>query len=279
MLKTRIKVFMTTLIASVSIFTQSPAHADLSTDLLQQIANNTYKLLVDFDAFAQAWLKGDDSDETAELQADLSNYMDEVWKITDTQLSIQPQLLDYYFGGQNIAPAYANDLTYTTLLGRPYLDQSDPSKLKTSALNYTQYAAALNIQHAIPSSSWSGTKQNITNYENFYKTISAVQTFNAYVLSQFYANYANGLKLNDLQNTLKKQASSTDWFTRVAGEDIGYVLRQNLMYTSQLYLLLMQMLETQNQLLASSAMSNSLIVLGNTFNESVLLNKALGKTQ
>ena len=278
MLKTRIKVFMTTLVVCVSIFTQSPAHADKSTDLLQQIANNTYQLLIDFDAFAQAWLKGDDSDETATLQTDLSSYMDEVWKITDTQLTIQPQLLDYYFGGQNTAPAYVNDLTYTTLLGQPYINETDNEKMKTSALNYTQYAAALNIQHAIPSSSWSGSKQNIANYENFYKTISAVQTFNAYVLSQFYANYANGLKLTDLQNNLKTQASSSDWFTRVAGEDIGYVLRQNLMYTSQLYLLLMQMLETQNQLLASSAMSNSLIVLGNTFNENVLLNKALGKS-
>lgn len=272
-------VVLTSALSLLSVLTYSPAtYAASDSDLLQQIANNTYNLLAAFNKFSLAWLNPDDSDSTAELQSNLTNYMNYTWENNATQLSTQQSLIQDYFGSS--VPTYANDLGFSILLGQPYYQETDPQKLKSSALNYVKYASALNIKHMLPSQGWAGSAENKAKYEDFYKTISAVQTYNAYVLSDFYANYANGLKLTDVQTKLKDQASSADWFTHVASEaSIGILLRQILMFNSQQYLLALQSLEAQKQLIGTIAMTNSLIILGNQFNESNLLNKALGKTQ
>lgn len=278
MLKTRIRnIFLVIITVFSTSILYSPVTQANDSDLLQQIADNTLGLLTQFNEFALAWLNPDESETTADLQANLTNYMNYTWDNNDTQLSIQQNLLQDYFSSS--APPYANDLSYPILLGQPFVSEKDPDKLKASALNYTKYASGLNIKHLLPSQGWAGTKENKDKYENFYKTISAVQTYNVYILSDFYANYANGLQLTNVQNELKDQASSPDWFKHIASEaSIGILLRQILMFNSQMYLLAIQSLETQKQLIAAIAMTNSLIILGNQFNENNLLDKALGKT-
>ena len=105
-------------------------------------------------------------------------------------------------------------------------------------------------------------------------TISAIQTYNAYLLSQVYSDYVNGTQLTQQQNSLMQQASNAAWFTQVASENIGLVLRQILMYNSQVYVLLSQLVQTQKQALAAQAMTNTLIVIGNEFTGSQLLLRA-----
>lgn len=313
MLKTQIKVFSAALITVSSMLCHTPAIAD-DSDLLKQIVTNTgnttnntqisnsttqstcttqsmssigdnlYCLLVAFNTFALAWVKGDDSDPTSQLQTDLTKYINSSWDAEQSQLDAQNAMLTYYFGSQQLAPAYANDISFATIMdpNKPYLPQSDPSKLAASVQNYVNYAAALNIHHSIPTetNTWNGSAKSQESYRNFYKTISAVQTFDAYILGS-YADLKKGqLSLTNQQKTLEQDATSSDWFKQVTTkDDLGQVLRQSLLYTSQIYVLLLQILQTEKQLLAATAMTNSMLVLNAQYSESILLNSALGITR
>ncbi len=168
---------------------------------------------------------------------------------------------------------YSNDITYQTMQGNLYI-KPDPRQKVNPAYNYIKNVAGLNITHAVPDKDWSGSAEDKQAYRNFYTTISAIQTYNAYILSDLYAESTNGNKLNKAQNDLITQASSPDWFAQVASESIGNVFRQILMYNSQSYVVLTQLLQTQKQMLSTQAMTNTLIVLGNQFTENQLLNKA-----
>jgi hypothetical protein len=247
------------------------------------------------------WTQPDGTDTSAKLQSSFATLADTVSTNNDTRASIQDNLVssllrpttgggmpDYYtvpasLTAQNFP--YANDMVFQTLLGKPFLNP-DP-RPKTDAdgnpiaidpiYNYIKNAAGLNITHAIPSPQWIGTKDARTKYFNFYTTITAIQTYDAYLLSQLYADFAKGPQLTTQQNALMVQASNSDWFAQVASENIGVVLRQILMYNSQIFVMLTQLLQVQKQSLAAQAMTNTLIVIGNQFTESQLLNKATSK--
>lgn len=305
MLKKRIRNFFIVIAAVVSttIF-YSPASKADDTQLLQQIlatlnaffasfkdfsqayltAFNEYA--INFGSFAMAWVNPDKSDSTAKIQGSLTNYMNFTWDNNSQQLEMQNSLLQSLFGNDvTTTPSYVNDLNYSILLGgKPYPvgnSSPTPEQLKQSVKNYVTYASSLNIKHQLPAKEgMAGGKLNIEKYENFYKTLTSVQTYNAYLISDFYANYLNGNQLTNLQTDLKDQASSADWFKHVASEaNIGIILRQLLMFDSQIYLLFMQLLENEKQLLAAVAMTNSLLVLNNQYYEDILLNKALGVTK
>jgi membrane-bound inhibitor of C-type lysozyme len=103
-----------------------------------------------------------------------------------------------------------------------------------------------------------------------------VQTFNGYVLSQLYEDVKNGVAA--AQTTLINQASDpANWFATITTESIGAVLRQTLMYQSQSYIVLTQLLQTEKMLLAAQTMNNTLLVLSNQSNESFMLRKAVAK--
>jgi hypothetical protein len=244
------------------------------------------------------WTQPDSTDTSANLQSSFATMTDTVIKNSALQTSIQSKLLNDFL--QPTASAampnyvtpptavtaqnfpFANDMTFQTLLGQPYFAKdprptTDANKnqiVVDPTYNYIKNAAGLNITHVIPGQYWSGSQEARQKYFNFYTTINAIQTYDAYILGQLYSDFANGPQLTNQQNALMKQASNSDWFSQVATENIGVVLRQILMYNSQTFVLLTQLLQTQRQALAAQAMTNTLIVLGNQFNERSLLNDA-----
>jgi len=259
-----------------------------TTKILNNV-NNLPTYLNALTALALGWLTPDTSDATANLQQNFTNLSNAVTQDDATQASSQSRFLSDYFGSSTTPSTlpYANDLTYQTLMSQPFFnpDPRDSYSLATgqhkvdSAYNYVKNASGLNIAHVIPGNNWRGAKQDQDKYFNYYSTISAVQTFNIYVMSQLYSSFTDGHQVKSLQNTLMQQASSSDWFTQAASENIGVVLRQILIYDSQIYVTLNQMLQTQREMLAAQAMSNTLVVIGNQFTENTLLGKATGVPQ
>ena len=62
----------------------------------------------------------------------------------------------------------------------------------------------------------------------------------------------------------------------VIANDLGWVLRQILLFSSQTYVLMDQLLQTQKQMLATLAMTNTLLVANSNYQASILSNKAQG---
>lgn len=295
MLKARIKTWITVLIAvfSMALFYGSPATGasgpsqssdkDSQIQLLTKITDNTYWIWFYLNEFFLAWINPDTTSSTAQIQQDFTNYMNYTWQNQSDQITLQAQsngpLLASHFFGKTL-PANVNQLSYTTVLGAPL--NGDSSNLQSDIQNYVINAAALNITHYSPSKVNGNNAAAVAAYTNFYNTITAVQSYSAYILGDIIVNYQNlndpnnHFKLSVLQENLKNEASSPTWFTQIASENIGLVLRQLLMFQSQTYILMLQMVESQKQQLALSAMSNSLVVLGNQFNENELLGKATG---
>ncbi len=196
------------------------------------------------------------------------------------QLTLQQSLLSSFFGAANIAaatPQNINDLSFTTLLGQPLLSP-DPRSGVNASLNYLTNVSSLGISYPIPGAGWRGSQQAQKNYIQFYNTVTAVQTYNAYVLSGLYEDSQTLSNDNSLQSQLIMQSSNPDWFTSVITNDLGWVLRQILLFTSQSYILMDQLLHTQKQMLATLAMTNTLLVANSGFQANTLISKAQGGT-
>ncbi|HSW93794.1 MAG TPA: hypothetical protein VLJ15_05485 [Gammaproteobacteria bacterium] len=180
-------------------------------------------------------------------------------------------------------PPYVNDYTFQTILTpkSPYQKMDPRSKTEKNLdlpYNYIRNTAGLNIYHPAPDKSWKKNVMATITYKNFYTTVSSIQSYDAYILSDLYANAANGNQLTQDQNNLMAQASSDTWFAQVLAENGMTVLRQILIFNSQVYVLLVQLLQTQKEMLAVNAMTNTLMILGNRFNESQLYYNATGAT-
>lgn len=267
--------------------------SNTSVNYLQTIAENTSGILVYVNnlpvylraltKMALSWLAPDTSQSTAELQNTFTALENASIQNTKTQTENQKKFLDYFFAfpsKQSDFPS-ANDFTYQTLLKQPYFaDQPNPLQKNTgrdSAYNYTLYASGLNIRHRKPPTYLlSKNNASIGMYINYYNTASAVQTYNGYILGELYADSKNGNSVKEKQDSLVQKANSADWFSQIASENIGIVLRQILLYNSQTYVLLTQLLETQKQLLAAQAMNNALLIATSQFNEDMLYTKARG---
>lgn len=274
---------------TLSVFVISPARSETAEELLALIATYThvtsqaafltqkYTLLLLYKI--NDLMLPDDSPTSGELQHSFVRQTNAYVDNYKTRLELLQQLLPVFYGDGVTADEvpYANDMTYGTLLGHPFY-QTDPRKDKPNAAsNFIMNVAGLNITHTPPSSSWSGPQAAKLKYQNFYTTVSAIQSYDAFVLSQLYADNLsdeNTPKLTDQQNMLMQQASNSDWFAKVASEKLGIVFRQMLMYNSQIYVLLTQLIQTQKQMLATLAMTNTLIVIGDTFTENQLIQRA-----
>ncbi len=239
------------------------------------IEQHTYAALL----ILNSWIMPDDSSTTANLQSSFATQTNTVLTNFDVQQAMQRALMiDFY--GTNVTPEnvnYANDMTFGSLLGQPFWDP-DPRTKKGQqkidlARNYIKNAAGLNITH-VPPGNWAGSSDAVKKYRDFYTTVSAIQSYSGYVLSQLYMDHANGGALTQQENDLMQQASSSDWFKQVATENLGTVLRQLLMYNSQNYVLMTQLLQTQKQMAATLAMTNTLIVIGDQFIEKQLVQAA-----
>lgn len=249
------------------------AAKDDSVDVQTKIAKNTYAALKAFNAFILSWLHPDDSKTTTEIAPNVFNYFKYKFENDKLQLASQESLVS------GMVPRPNFDLTYTTLLGNV---QTDAPEKQASALNYIKYASSLNISHAQPYDPKNLVQgQNETPaqmYLDLYKTTAAIQTYNAYLLSKSYVEYKNGAKLTKAQYDLQNKASDEAWLLSVATEtSLGIILRQILLFTSQLYLLSLESLDIQNKQLAATAMTNSLLILGNQYWEVQLHDYAAGR--
>lgn len=218
---------------------------------------------------------------TPTLQNGFTSYITQTAASATAQAALQQQLIAPLFASFTTTNVpYANDLVFSSLMGTPtpYFNpdpRPKPSSID-SGLNYVKYASGLNVTHAVPDPSWTGSLQDQLNYTAYFATINAVQTFNGYVLSQLYEDVKNGVAA--AQTTLINQASDpANWFATITTESIGAVLRQTLMYQSQSYIVLTQLLQTEKMLLAAQTMNNTLLVLSNQSNESFMLRKAVAK--
>lgn len=171
---------------------------------------------------------------------------------------------------------YANDLTFSTLLGNPPNSPDPRTKAGfkvNSPYNYIKNAAGLNIWHVVPSSSWKdgGAK---TRYQNYFNTVMAVESFDSYILSSQLANANPQQNMNAIQQQMVTQASDPSWAMQIASEKIGYVIRQLLLYQSQLFILMTQLVQSQQQMVTAQAMTNSLLIAINQTNENVMVANA-----
>jgi hypothetical protein len=210
------------------------------------------------------------------IQATLTGYSGALLNSLGGQLTIQNQLLQEIFGPT--AVANADDLSFQTLVGIPYSStnplKKDEAQASGPAYSYIRNAAGLNLTHTIPGGNWTGRQPDQQNYTNYYNTVISVQTFNAYVLSQLYTDATNGAVLKSRNSLLQQASDPTKWLTQMASEDMGYVLREMLIYTANIYVMLSELLNVQKQLLTAQAMTNTLMVLTGQNNEQLLLQRA-----
>lgn len=271
-------------------YAQSPADAGTNylaliaeyTNGTLQAVNNLPAYLNALVAMATAWITQDNSQTTASLQNAFTNVSNILIQGTSAQLGLQQQLTSDFFGSSATPQTLpgANDLAYETMLGQPFFNpdprKTDNSQPPNSAYNYTKNISGINVTHVIPGTNWTGSAANQKKYASFFTTVSAIQTYDAYILSQLYTDYANGTPLTAAQQALYKQASGSDWFSQVASENIGWVLRQILMFVSQEYILISQSNDVQKKILQTQAMTNTLLILGNQQSEAILLRAAIG---
>jgi len=260
----------------------SSPNPSASETYLQQILANVNNLpiyLTQLTVMALSWLAPDNSNTTAALQNSFTTLFNQKLQNVQTQLASQQKFLSDFLGNPTSQTnPNANDITYPTLLNQPYFNP-DPRSNVDPAYNYTQYAAGLNMRHSKPLPNWVPDKQHpgIAMYTNYYNTTSAVQTYNGYILSELYADAQNKNLPKQTQDSLIQQASNSQWFTQIASENLGIVLRQILLYNSQTYVLLAQLLETQKKLLASQVMNNALLIAVNLEAENRIYSKASGR--
>lgn len=245
---------------------------------------------------ALSWLAPDDTETTAIQQKNFAKLADAELQTLNTQRESQtrfiydflkrnPAMPDEGLLGTEFAPVI-NSINYQTLLSQPF---SQPSQQQLQqfqnqddpAYNYTQFASALNIRHKKPPKVRPSVDKNylaaIGQYYNYYMTTSAVQTYNGYILSELYADAKNKNATQKARDALVEKASETNWFTQIASENIGIVLRQILMYSSQTYVLLADLLETQKKLLTAQTMNNALLIAVNQDTERRIYQRANGE--
>ncbi len=238
-------------------------------DTLQLNINKLPVYLNQLTKMSLSWLAPDDSTATATLQNHFTTLANEKLENAQTQTDSQNQFLSAFIPAASKDSA---DITYQTML-LPLTTPSSASQ-NNAIFNYTLYASGLNIQHTAPDDIGWRPGRSLILYKNYYYTASAVQTYNGYILSELYANSKNGNKIKKTQDSLVHQANGSDWFTQIASENIGIVLRQILLYNSQTYVVLTQLLDTQQKLLTAQVMNNALLIAVNQESESRLYTKA-----
>lgn len=255
-----------------------------------QRVNNLPNYLHNLNVLTQSWLTPDKSDTTSQMQAGFATLGAQIVAINNTQNSdqLQTQLAADLFANGDVTAfttppgypkilrnmPYVNDLSFTSLLGKPLIPKA--ANAANAPYNYLKNASGININHLIPGVNWQGPRQDIDRYAIYYATTMAIQSFNGYVLSQLYADYQNGSLFTPTQMKLISQASSSSWIAEIASEELGKVLRQMLMFQSQTYVLLSQLIQTERQLLAAQVLNNSLTILSNQTDESIMVSKAQG---
>lgn len=289
----KIKSFLILTGTMLCFFSTTNSYAQGAIEqLLEAIRVNTYETLSrvnelpnylqQFGEFMYAWTREDKSDSTSNLQLDFTELGNvlllslEPTNVRNTQSALNKDLLGQDATQNNLW--YANDLVYSTLVGNPFfaVDPRKDSAGRPAAnpqYNYIKNAAGFNIPHIRPGVNWQGSKENQDKYQGLYNTIIAAESFNANAL---ISQYLEGNQFNATQQKLLLKATNPNWMAEVASEDIGIVLRQLLLFQSQLYVLTTQMVQTQKQSLIAQVINNSLTIAGYSQLETLLAANAQG---
>lgn len=254
-------------------------------------------------AMIASWMSPDDSEVTKTITGEFSTFAQDLMNQSvsnpnnppNTPNQQQTNLSTIYnqlLGAQGYNQTYrnwANDLTYGTLLNYPFF-QKDPRNNKSinPQWNYIFNASAVNHYHIIPgvnpsnpnqAQGWNGYPQDVNRYTQYYNTVMAVESFNAYVLSNILSqSQTGGSSLTQDQQTLINYATSSDFFAQIAGkETLGQVFRQLLLFESQIYVLLTQFLQSQQQLVTAQVMTNALLIATNRDKENLMQAYAYSK--
>ena len=249
---------------------------------LSQIATNTLNTANYLNTFLGTWLNPDNTQNTANLQTNFIDVNNAILRNQSVQNALLPRLNSDLMGpsATTRSTPQANDLLFSSLVGIPYFtpdpraNPNQPNNID-HAYNYIRNASGILTTHVIPGAGWAGTLQDQITYINYYDSVMAIESYNAYVLSDMYAESVNGGPFNKSQQTLMKQASDPNWFVAIGAEPLGVLLRQMLMYQSETFVLLCQLLQTEKQMLAATVMGNTVGILNNSSNEITLRNKAI----
>lgn len=190
--------------------------------------------------------------------AALNNELDKDLKsqqATSTNIT-QQLLLNGSLNRDNPALPYnANSLSFNILNGQ----KLDPRKDKDTppeelATNYIKHLAGANftLNQVLPA-----PDAKPSDYQNYYDTVTSIESFNAKVLS----GLMNVGAASEKRDYLIAQASSSDWFKTIATEELGLVLRHILMYDSQIYVEISRLGRTQQEMVAAQAMTNTLLII------------------
>lgn len=258
--------------------------------LLQQIVENTgnilHDLLENLNTLAIQWISPDTSQATSNMQTNFAMLGSLLTTGLTTQATLQKTLEQDLLNSplkdpnQKVINGRPEDLSYSTILAAAAAPSNGSTPKggapgpEVAAYNYIKNAGGLWMPHTPPPTGGQGTVDDQNRYQALYNTEIAIESFNGYVLS---GQYADGNQLNALQSTLMTQASdSANWFAQVASENIGIVLRQILMYESQIFVLLLQSLQVQKQMVSAQAMTNAMLIANNQQNERYMYSKADG---
>lgn len=250
--------------------------------------NNLPNYLDGLGQFVYSWLEEDNSDTTRQMQGNFATLGGRILQNAGAQNSADSEhggllnrvAVDMLAGDPDaMADANVNDIIYASLNNQPVFSINENDR--DPAWNYLKNASGLNIQHKFPGPTFKPNNQDdLTKYKSYYRTVMAVESFNAYVLSNQYADkFADGehhTRLSDFQYSLLGQASNSDWIANIATEELGKVLRQILMFESQSYVLMTQLVQAQQQQLTAQVMTNTLLIQNNLSNENYMMSKAKG---
>lgn len=288
-------------ISMVSISNLHAQQQSSTSNYLYNIMVNTYGTLQainklptyfnDFGQFIKSWMKPDDSKSTTQIQGSFASLGNAFVQDATTQNNGQLQLMIDLINQSSATTPQAgqttntainqiltqvpnlNEISYSTLLGMP---PAPKAMTKVAPYNYIKNAAGVTLFHVIPGLKWQGAQNDQSKYQNYFNTVMSIESYGGYILSNQLADSQNGNAITSLQATLISQASSSSWIAQIATQELGKVLRQILMYESQSYVLLSDLVQTQRQALAAQVMTNALIILSNQNGESLLVSKAQG---
>lgn len=230
----------------LQLLNQTPAYAEALTEM------------------AKSWVETDDPANTiGNNQYTFSSLGDLRTTSEQNQLTATLSLTNQFLLAGSInstnpfLPANANDLTYSILFGQPLVKPtSNTNDYSQNIQNYIKNVTASTLVLDQPNPNWPNSKSR-TQYNNLYNTLAAIQSYDQYLIS----GLTNLKDSETLSTQLTAQATNPDWFKQIATEALGLVLRHILMYTSQSFVQINQIIELQQKQLAVQAMTNSLLLV------------------
>jgi hypothetical protein len=275
-MKTFLRKMITTLLLSFSaiFLLVQTAYAQSSwTDIfIYEIRNTTYAILAkmnespayieEITKMAMSWNSTEDPTQSIPNNQYAFSMLDANYNaLAGQQVNLAKDLTKQMLYGnvkeneEPTLPKNANELNYPTILGQMIADQGNTSQ-ENLTKSYINNTSGVTFIQEPPSKRWRDT-ETARKYASLYNSLSAIKSFNAYVLT----GLSNQKDTDKLNGYLTDQASNSTWFGQVASEPLGMVFRQMLMYNSQIYVQLNRMMKLQQQMLYSQAMANTLTMI------------------